>query len=197
MHPHSRACPRPRPPIDTASGLATGSAVELPLPLRRLVAAECSAEAPAAGVETEDLQQAVWLRWLEQVRTRGDTSTAPPSAGWLRSAVRAEARRARRRTRREVPLPADVIDTDGADPATSQLAEATLLAAEQRRVLADAVSRLPGRCPALMRAMLSRQDLTYPEIARELGMSQGSIGPVRSRCLGCLRTMLKASDCRT
>jgi DNA-directed RNA polymerase specialized sigma24 family protein len=96
-----------------------------------------------------------------------------------------------------VPLPADVIDTDGADPATSQLAEATLLAAEQRRVLADAVSRLPGRCPALMRAMLSRQDLTYPEIARELGMSQGSIGPVRSRCLGCLRTMLKASDCRT
>jgi RNA polymerase sigma factor (sigma-70 family) len=164
-----------------------------------LVAAECAAEAPAAGVDAEDLQQAVWLRWLEQVRTRGETGTgtAPPSAGWLRSAVRAEARHARRRTRREVPLPADVIDSDGAVPATYQLAEATVLAAVQRLTLADAVSRLPGRCPALMRLLLSWQDFTYPDIARELGMSQGSIGPVRSRCLGCLRTMLSASDCRT
>ncbi|HEV7625145.1 MAG TPA: sigma-70 family RNA polymerase sigma factor [Streptomyces sp.] len=170
------------------------SAFELPFPLRRLVAAECAAEAAAAGTEPEDLQQAVWLRWLEHSRAR---SGAAPSVGWLRSAVRAEARRARRRARREVLLPSDVIGAKDAGPATPQPAEATVLAAEHRRLLSAAVARPPGRCPALMRVLLSHQDLTYSEIARELGMSQGSLGPVRSRCLGCLRTMLTAADCGT
>ncbi|MGH3312636.1 MAG: sigma-70 family RNA polymerase sigma factor [Streptomyces sp.] len=163
---------------------------EASLPLRRLLAAECAAEAPGAGTEPEDLQQAVWLRWLEHGRAQGATA---PSAGWLRGAVRAEARRARRRARREEPLPAD----GAGDPATAFLGETALLAAERRRAVEAAVELLPGRCPALLRALLSGKDLTYPEIARELGMSQGSLGPVRSRCLGCLRTMLTASDCGT
>ncbi|EFL21927.1 putative RNA polymerase ECF-subfamily sigma factor [Streptomyces himastatinicus ATCC 53653] len=51
---------------------------------------------------------------------------------------------------------------------------------------------LPGRCPRLLGTMLSRPELTYREIAGELGISQGSLGPVRSRCLGCLRRMLTA-----
>ena len=38
--------------------------------------------------------------------------------------------------------------------------------------------------------MLSPRDLTYREIAGELGISQGSLGPERSRCLGCLRRLL-------
>ncbi|MYS54803.1 sigma-70 family RNA polymerase sigma factor, partial [Streptomyces sp. SID6013] len=54
----------------------------------------------------------------------------------------------------------------------------------------DAVRRLPGRCPRLMEALLSPKDLTYREIAGELGISQGSLGPERSRCLGCLRRLL-------
>jgi DNA-directed RNA polymerase specialized sigma24 family protein len=49
---------------------------------------------------------------------------------------------------------------------------------------------LPGRCSRLLDALLSPQDLTYREIARELGISQGSLGPERSRCLGCLRRLL-------
>ncbi|MEU0811948.1 sigma-70 family RNA polymerase sigma factor, partial [Streptomyces sp. NPDC005970] len=49
-----------------------------------------------------------------------------------------------------------------------------------------------GVGPLLLGALLSRSDLTYREIAGELGMSQGSLGPVRSRCLGCLRRMLTA-----
>ncbi|QPP11098.1 sigma-70 family RNA polymerase sigma factor [Streptomyces bathyalis] len=169
--------------------------------MRRLVAAECAAEAPAAAEDPEELQQAVWLRWLESGRqaapaglgTRagvGGHADALPSARWLRGAVRAEARRARRRVRREIPLPDGVLaDTPGAD--------ITVLAAEQRHLLAEAVARLPGPCPEVMRALFSGRDLTYPEIAGELGMSQGSLGPVRSRCLGCLRTMLAASDCGT
>ncbi len=192
LRPHRPARPQPRPHPRVSAAPSPLGALELPSPLRRLVAAECAAEAPAAGVEAEDLQQAVWLRWLERSRSCGGTV---PSTGWLRSAVRAEARRARRRTRREVPLPADVIEGRHEGPEAPRPAEAAVLAEEHRRVLSEAVAKLPGRCPALMRVLLSRQDLTYAEMARELGMSQGSLGPVRSRCLGCLRTMLKASDC--
>ncbi|NLU75137.1 sigma-70 family RNA polymerase sigma factor [Streptomyces sp. HNM0575] len=159
-----------------------------PAPLRRLLAAECAAEAAAAGEDPEELQQAVWLRLLEDEPAAPGSALPAPSPGRLRAAVRAEARRARRRSRREVPLP------EG-EPAGGAGAETTVLAAEQRRLLAAAVARLPGPCPAVMRALFSGRDLTYAEIADELGMSQGSVGPVRSRCLGCLRRMLATSDC--
>ncbi len=77
---------------------------------------------------------------------------------------------------------------DDADRGPEQRA----LTADRHRTLHAAVRRLPGRCPRLLAALLSPEDLTYREIAGELGMSQGSLGPERSRCLGCLRRMLAA-----
>ena len=164
--------------------------------LRALLHAECSAEAAAhPGTEAEDLRQGVWLRWLEHLGGQG--LPAEPAA-WLRQAVRAEAEAARRVTGEPAPVrrPARrspdarrVTAADGRGDSASE-AEAPLLAAERRRTLTEAVTRLPGRCPALLRAMLAGTDLTYPEIARELGMSQGTLGPLRSRCLECLRRML-------
>ncbi|MFJ9672434.1 sigma-70 family RNA polymerase sigma factor [Streptomyces sp. MPA0124] len=151
--------------------------------LRPLLTAEASAEAYASGVEPGDLEQAVWLRLLERLESEG-----PPSDPhrWLRSAVRTEARRTRRRVRNERPYgtePAGVAE-DAHEP------ERLALTAARHRALRDAVRRLPGRCPRLMEALLSPKDLTYREIAGELGISQGSLGPERSRCLGCLRRLL-------
>ncbi|MCF3964302.1 sigma-70 family RNA polymerase sigma factor, partial [Streptomyces fuscigenes] len=68
--------------------------------------------------------------------------------------------------------------------------ERVVLRAEHGRAIREAVRRTPGRCPGLLGAMLSPRDPTYREIAGALGMSQGSLGPIRSRCLGCLRRML-------
>jgi RNA polymerase sigma factor (sigma-70 family) len=149
--------------------------------LRPLLAAEASAEAYASGAEPGDLEQAVWLRLLERFDAEG-----PPAdpAAWLRVAVRHEARRNRRAASIELPYVSEPADDSG--PGPEQLA----LTAARRRALHSAVRRLPGRCPRLMAALLSPQDLTYREIAGELGMSQGSLGPERSRCLGCLRRML-------
>ncbi|MFJ8004768.1 sigma-70 family RNA polymerase sigma factor [Streptomyces fagopyri] len=149
--------------------------------LRPLLAAEASAEAHATGTEQSDLEQAVWLRLLERLDSDG-----PPAdpQGWLRRAVRSEARRARRTARREQPYGSEPADPDAPGP------ERRALTADSRRALHDAVRRLPGRCPRLMAALLSPQDLTYREIAGELGISQGSLGPERSRCLGCLRRLL-------
>ena len=149
--------------------------------LRPLLAAEASAEARACGTEQSDLEQAVWLRLLERLDTDG-----PPvdPHGWLRRAVRSEGRRSRRTARLERPYAAEPADDHGAGP------EQQALAAARDRALHDAVRRLPGRCPSLMAALLSPKDLTYREIAGELGISQGSLGPERSRCLGCLRRLL-------
>ncbi|MEU9302307.1 sigma-70 family RNA polymerase sigma factor [Streptomyces sp. NPDC048269] len=147
-----------------------------------LLSAEAAAEAPGTGVDAADLEQAVWVRLLES----GPRDPDPDGrVRWLRRAVRAEARLARRRARREIPYGAAPADRGG-EP------EDALLHGEENRALRSAVARLPGRCPELMKALLSPRDLTYREIAGELGISQGSLGPVRSRCLGCLRRMLAA-----
>ncbi|GAA2593185.1 MULTISPECIES: RNA polymerase sigma factor [Streptomyces] len=146
-----------------------------------LLTAEASAEAYAAGTEPSDLEQAVWLRLLE--RLDADDPPLDPQ-GWLRRAVRSEVRRTRRTSRLERPYAGEPVDDGDRDP--EQLA----LAAARGRALREAVRRLPGRCPRLMEALLSPQDLTYREIAGELGISQGSLGPERSRCLGCLRRLL-------
>ncbi|MBZ9594925.1 MULTISPECIES: RNA polymerase sigma factor [Streptomyces] len=168
-----------------------------------LLSAEAAAEAPAAGMDAADLEQAVWVRLLESGRRAPDPADPAEPARWLRRAVRAEARLARRRAQREIPYdhrrtPADArrrrfTDTGPRTGAVSGPApEDALLHGEENRALRSAVARLPGRCPELMRALLSPRDLTYREIAGELGISQGSLGPVRSRCLGCLRRMLAA-----
>ncbi|MFI5620101.1 RNA polymerase sigma factor [Streptomyces sp. NPDC051567] len=166
-----------------------------------LLSAEAAAEAPGAGVDAADLEQAVWVRLLEGDRPAGAADPADPAgaadpldrARWLRRAVRAEARRARRRARREVPYGHHGRRADDGPPTVAGAGpEDALLDGEDSRALRSAVARLPGRCPELMRALLSPRDLTYREIAGELGISQGSLGPVRSRCLGCLRRMLAA-----
>ncbi|MEU4656267.1 sigma-70 family RNA polymerase sigma factor [Streptomyces sp. NPDC023723] len=146
-----------------------------------LLTAEATAEAYASGAEPGDLEQAVWLRLLERLDA-GDPPRDPHR--WLRSAVRTEVRRTRRTARAERPYGTEPTDAADRDP------EEHALAAARRRALRAAVHRLPGRCPRLMEALLSPKDLTYREIAGELGISQGSLGPERSRCLGCLRRLL-------
>ncbi|MGW6598786.1 sigma-70 family RNA polymerase sigma factor [Streptomyces sp. NPDC055036] len=148
-----------------------------------LVRAEAAAEAPGAGAEPGDLEQAAWVRLLEQPAAEpwpGDTARR------VRDVVRAEARRARRTAARELPYRYEPAAGPESDP------ERAALRTDRRRTLRAAVGRTPGRCPLVLTAMLSPDDPTYREIAGELGMSQGSLGPLRSRCLGCLCRMLAA-----
>ncbi|MEU6392235.1 sigma-70 family RNA polymerase sigma factor [Streptomyces sp. NPDC046939] len=149
--------------------------------LRPLLAAEARAELPGAA-EPGDLEQAVWLRLLEHLAAQGPP---PDPAAWLTSAVRAEASRQLRAGLRERPYTTE----PAAEPAASD-PERRALDRERVRALHAAIRRLPGRCPRLMGAFLSPEDLTYREIAGELGISQGSLGPERARCLGCLRRIL-------
>ncbi|WNI14741.1 RNA polymerase sigma factor [Actinacidiphila sp. ITFR-21] len=183
--PHGPARARDRPGAYRGSGVPEAYA-----PIGALLTAEAAAAAPpGSGVEAADLEQAVWLRLLEL-----DGPPAEPGR-WVRGAVRDEARVAARRIRSErpcgapdagPPAPGGQGGEDGAN------VEDRVLAAESRRAVLDAVRLLPGRCPRIVLALMSGSDRTYPEISRELGISQGSLGPLRSRCLGCLRSILNS-----
>lgn len=157
--------------------------------LAPLLTAECDAEAAASGLDSRDLQQAVWLRLLEHLD--GPGSPARP-AEWLRRAVREETRRARRTAVRELPYDDEPAPDARFGSAQAPAPEWAAVQAERRRALRAAVRRTPVRCQRLLTAMLAPNDPTYREIAGELGISQGSLGPMRSRCLGCLRRMLAA-----
>lgn len=153
--------------------------------LQPLVAAEAAAEVPpGSGIEAADVEQAVWLRLVESREPLAEAGS------WVRRVVRAEVDIAVSRFAAERPY-ADPYAAGSAGCDTA-LVEDEVLAAEQHRSVRAAVRALPGRCPQVVAAMMSRSDPTYREISRELGISQGSLGPLRSRCLGCLRTILNS-----
>ena len=65
--------------------------------------------------------------------------------------------------------------------------------AERAQLVRNTVAGLPGRCQRMIH-MLFYQDppLPYAEVARRLGLAEGSIGFVRGKCLEKLRTILDA-----
>jgi DNA-directed RNA polymerase specialized sigma24 family protein len=69
-------------------------------------------------------------------------------------------------------------------------AEDQVLAADRRRAVRRALAGLPGRCPELLAVLAESPEVTYRQVAERLGVPRGSIGPTRSRCLGCLRSLL-------
>jgi len=71
------------------------------------------------------------------------------------------------------------------------LPEALMLRLEEQHQVRTAVAALDERCRRLLILLFYRPDIApYAEIATTLGMSEGSIGPTRARCLGKLRHLL-------
>jgi RNA polymerase sigma factor (sigma-70 family) len=63
---------------------------------------------------------------------------------------------------------------------------------EQEQLLREAVKTLPDRCRVMVE-MLFFQDppVPYADVARQLGLAEGSIGFIRGRCLKKLRATLE------
>jgi RNA polymerase sigma factor (sigma-70 family) len=74
----------------------------------------------------------------------------------------------------------------------SPLPEEALAELEQLDQLRHALDRLEQRCRDLLLMLFRDADdkLPYDEVARQLGISVGSIGPTRSRCLAKLRQLV-------
>lgn len=87
-----------------------------------------------------------------------------------------------------------VTPEDGEDPfegSTPARAEEIFRQAEEEQALRVAMSELPPRCRHLIRLLFFEEPARpYQELAAELGLSTGSIGFTRQRCLARLRKRL-------
>jgi RNA polymerase sigma factor (sigma-70 family) len=135
--------------------------------------------------EAADVFQHVWtdlyrdLRRLERVEGL---------RAWL---VTAAARRCLlHKRRRQKALQMEGLDPnigDGKPDAAEIHAEA-----EREQRIREAIERLPLRCRNLVRMLFFEQPpRSYQEVARSLGLAEGSIGFIRGRCLTKLRKILE------
>jgi RNA polymerase sigma factor (sigma-70 family) len=91
-------------------------------------------------------------------------------------------------------------DPDGEDPLhriadPSPLPESMLADLQEQHGLRRAVERLDERSRRFVELLfLQEEPLSYSEIAARLGISEGSIGPTRARCLAKLRALLAQGD---
>ncbi len=69
-------------------------------------------------------------------------------------------------------------------PAAEMLADEVLLEMERQHRVRTAVTNLDERCQNLISLLFyQKAQIPYSEVARILGISEGSIGPTRARCL--------------
>ena len=76
-----------------------------------------------------------------------------------------------------------VLIADNISETETDIVEQELLVAEQNAVLRDALARLPPGCQQLLALLIADPPVPYTEISARLGISAGSIGPNRRRCL--------------
>lgn len=136
----------------------------------------------------EDVVQTTWLRL---VRHRGRIEDPRAIGAWLTTTARREAWRAGQRSRRDTPTPDEEMPMRSA---TNPSAEAQAISRDEADVLWDAVRLLSDRCRRLLRVIAFSERPQYAEIADELGMPVGSIGPTRGRCLDKLRGLVASQE---
>jgi len=131
--------------------------------------------------DASDVCQHTWAS-LAQLRELREPARLP---GWLATTARRHALRILDSRRREVPVVCDRAD-EGPAP------ERLLLTAERDAVLRQGVAALPGHQRRLVELLLHDPPATHAEIAAELGIAPGSVGPLRRRALDRLRRYLEA-----
>ncbi|MBB2933590.1 RNA polymerase sigma factor (sigma-70 family) [Amycolatopsis bartoniae] len=104
---------------------------------------------------------------------------------WLATTARRDTWRWVRSRSHEVPA------TLPDPPERAPTPEGAALLAERDRVLWQTVERLPERRRELMHLLAAHPPPSHPEIAAELGIALGSVGPLRRRTLNQLRRMLE------
>jgi RNA polymerase sigma factor (sigma-70 family) len=135
--------------------------------------------------DAEDVGQTVWLRLFNQL----DALCEPAAlAGWLSTTVGRECARVRRVNGRLGPGPAGPGgDVEGIPDQRARSADHALLAAERDAAVRAAFTRLPAGCQDLLTLLIADPPVPYAEISGRLGLSVGTIGPGRRRCLNRLR----------
>ena len=129
--------------------------------------------------DVDEVVQATWLTLFETIEHIRDPAAI---AGWLVTVTRRHALRRCQGPMREVLTD----DADWGAAAGDDEPEARLLARERCDALAGAIGELPDRQSRLLSLLLAQPSLDYHEVAVQLSMPIGSIGPTRGRALARL-----------
>ncbi len=155
------------------------------LPLVQLIARRHGLK----GHDVEDVNQVVWLKLLQHIKSIRDTRSLPR---WIATTSRNESVNVIRRSR---PL---VLFDDW--PSFFETAHTVsydwieeVAAYERRRALADALDDLSSQHRELLNLLARDPPLSYVEIGRRMGMPVGSIGPTRRRVIARLQELMRGS----
>jgi RNA polymerase sigma factor (sigma-70 family) len=133
----------------------------------------------------EDVLQDVWLTL---VRKAGSITEPLAVLQWLVITTKRESWRVAKSQART--RPEDMETTGTADQPSDQTVEDEVLRDDADHRLWQHIQTLPERCSTLLRVIAFADRPDYAELAKALGMPQGSIGPTRGRCLAKLRLAL-------
>ncbi len=109
---------------------------------------------------------------------------------WLATTSRRESLRI---ATRQVVVSANDLVYSMADDKADPL-DVGLLRDEQVHAIRMAAEQLSPRCQRLLGLLMGDDDIPYKEIAEQLSMPIGSIGPTRGRCLDHLREILAVME---
>ncbi len=144
----------------------------------------------------EDLAADVFQHTFATLLEHLDAIEQPARVGsWLATTARRESWRLSRRERAAQAPVAQETD-EGEDPLaalpdTAPLPDEELIRLEEQHAVRAAVAALDDRCRTLITLLFYRAEPPpYAEIAAQLGTTEGSIGPMRARCLQKLRRAL-------
>jgi RNA polymerase sigma factor (sigma-70 family) len=130
--------------------------------------------------DAEDVYQQVFAIMHRKLDGLRDASRL---SAWLITTTLRECRRMRRRASRCEPL-GDCAGNEGPPPEE-------IAALERQQLVRQALRRLGGTGERLLIALFFGQGRpSYQQIARELGIPTGSIGPTRARCFRKLEKIL-------
>jgi RNA polymerase sigma factor (sigma-70 family) len=136
--------------------------------------------------DNADVAQTVWLILVQSLGTLRDPAYF---TRWLVTITQRECLRLLNRRGREVPQDLSVTLDNTADlvaPPVDQL----LLANERDAKVRAAFEALPDLCRKLLRLLMHDPPPSYRDVAAQMGMTVGNIGPRRGRCLELLRRSL-------
>lgn len=132
-----------------------------------------------------DVSQATWLALTRRLPTLRDPSGLQ---AWLVTTARRQAVGVVVRRRLDL-----CHDSEQAGRLVERSPESLLMSVECRRAFWQALADLPKRHRQLLWLLVTRPELTHAELAAELRIAPGSVGPLRARCFERVRRRLLAA----
>ncbi len=141
----------------------------------------------AYRLSEESAEDVIQTTWLALVRRREAILEPTAIGGWLTTTARREAWRVGKTGTKAIAVEDEEL---AVRLPRQRSAEASAVETDENARLWGAVDQLPERCRRLLRIVAFENRPDYAQLATDLGMPVGSIGPTRGRCLAKLRVAL-------